>query len=293
MKKLYLLCAFFAWAMQDANSQCLPADGGQIVPFAAVYCGTPITLTVSGGNLRSNTHWAWYSDACGGTLIGTGNSITVSPSTQTTYYIRGEGGGCTSVCRPGTATIQSPGLGSIIQTSLGVERCGTGLALISAKSDIGDINWFDSPTSTFIRATGETYNAPGNAVGTNTYYVEVNNGGCISSSRTAVSFNVKEVPTWSSFGSSAICPGGQATVNLVAAANSTFTGWYDAPTGGNLVSSSGVFTTPPLNTLTTYYGQLVHTNACTLDVTWTPTIRSVPVFSSSTPAERCGPGSVS
>jgi subtilisin-like proprotein convertase family protein len=62
--------------------------------------GTPVTLSVTGGNLNSATNWQWYSGSCGGTAVGTGTSISVSPSTTTTYYIRGEGG-CVS---PGSCT---------------------------------------------------------------------------------------------------------------------------------------------------------------------------------------------
>ncbi len=54
--------------------------------------GSPITLNVIGGSLNGASAWRWYTGSCGGTLVGTGNSITVSPGTTTTYYVRGEGG---------------------------------------------------------------------------------------------------------------------------------------------------------------------------------------------------------
>src|SRR5690606_25315023 len=38
------------------------------------------------------TTWNWYSGSCGGTPVGTGTSINVSPSVNTTYFVRGEGG---------------------------------------------------------------------------------------------------------------------------------------------------------------------------------------------------------
>ena len=44
------------------------------------------------GNLNSATNWYWYEDSCGGTLIDSGQLITVSPMTTTTYFMRGEGG---------------------------------------------------------------------------------------------------------------------------------------------------------------------------------------------------------
>lgn len=67
--------------------------------------GAPVTLNVSGGNLNSATNWQWYSGSCGGTAVGTGTSITVSPASTTTYYIRGEGGCVTpGVCTSFTVT---------------------------------------------------------------------------------------------------------------------------------------------------------------------------------------------
>lgn len=54
--------------------------------------GSPITLNILSGNLNGAADWKWYSGSCGGTLVGTGTSITVSPVATTTYFARGEGG---------------------------------------------------------------------------------------------------------------------------------------------------------------------------------------------------------
>ena len=64
--------------------------------------GTSTTLSIANGNLNTATEWKWYTGSCGGTLIGSGNSITANPSVATTYYVRGEGGcsapaGCASI----------------------------------------------------------------------------------------------------------------------------------------------------------------------------------------------------
>lgn len=64
--------------------------------------GESTTLSQVGGTLNDATAWTWYSGSCGGTLVGTGASIAVSPTTTTTYFVRGEGGcvtpgGCQSI----------------------------------------------------------------------------------------------------------------------------------------------------------------------------------------------------
>ena len=55
--------------------------------------GGNTTLNIS-GNLNDALAWYVYTDSCGGTLVGTtsANAFIVSPTVNTTYYIRGEGG---------------------------------------------------------------------------------------------------------------------------------------------------------------------------------------------------------
>jgi photosystem II stability/assembly factor-like uncharacterized protein len=57
-----------------------------------VCSGESVTLSIVSGNLNSATSWEWYAGSCGGTPAGSGPSINVSPSSTTTWYVRGEGG---------------------------------------------------------------------------------------------------------------------------------------------------------------------------------------------------------
>ncbi|MBK7389736.1 MAG: hypothetical protein IPI23_11910 [Bacteroidetes bacterium] len=47
--------------------------------------GTVVNLTVNGGTPGPNGIYKIYADSCGGTLIGTGTTTTVSPSKTTIY----------------------------------------------------------------------------------------------------------------------------------------------------------------------------------------------------------------
>jgi len=67
--------------------------------------GELISLSVQGGTLGTNAQYRWYSSSCGGTLVGNGPSITVSPSTTTTYYVRIEGDCNATACAAVTVTI--------------------------------------------------------------------------------------------------------------------------------------------------------------------------------------------
>lgn len=51
--------------------------------------GNSTTLTATGGSAGSGCTYQWYAGGCGsGSVLGTGESITVSPTTATTYYVR-------------------------------------------------------------------------------------------------------------------------------------------------------------------------------------------------------------
>jgi hypothetical protein len=69
--------------------------------------GTPVTLSIQGGNLGTSAVWKWYTSSCGGTLVGNGPSISVSPSLTTTYYVRAEGTCNTTNCQSVTITVNT------------------------------------------------------------------------------------------------------------------------------------------------------------------------------------------
>jgi hypothetical protein len=61
------------------------------------------------GTITAGASWKWYSGSCGGTWVGTGASITVTPSATTTYFVRAEGGNCgTSSCVSTTVSVSIP-----------------------------------------------------------------------------------------------------------------------------------------------------------------------------------------
>ena len=79
-----------------------------VVGTTAISCGGSTTLTVAGGNAGYGATAKWYTGSCGGTLVGSGNSVLVSPSSTTTYYVRYEGGACPATsCAAVTVTVGS------------------------------------------------------------------------------------------------------------------------------------------------------------------------------------------
>ena len=85
-------------------------DAPTIAATSNTVCnGSSTTLSIASGNLNTATAWKWYTGNCGGTLVGTGTSITVNPLVATTYYVRGEGG-CSA---PGACASITINIGSV------------------------------------------------------------------------------------------------------------------------------------------------------------------------------------
>ncbi|PCH98282.1 MAG: hypothetical protein COB85_01855 [Bacteroidetes bacterium] len=84
-----------SWGLEICTTlppACIDPDVPTVVTTMDTVCeGNSVTLTAS-GSLNSATVWQWYTGSCGGTSIGSGNSIVVSPTANTIYYLRGEGG---------------------------------------------------------------------------------------------------------------------------------------------------------------------------------------------------------
>ena len=58
--------------------------------------GGSATLSIVGGHLGIGAQWRWYEGSCGGSSIGTGASLAVTPASTTMYYARATGGSCGS-----------------------------------------------------------------------------------------------------------------------------------------------------------------------------------------------------
>ncbi|MBP6412131.1 MAG: HYR domain-containing protein [Bacteroidia bacterium] len=82
----------------------------QITGTTSICIGGATTLTVTGGNPGTGGSTQWFSGSCGGTLLGTGNSISVSPLVTTTYFVRYTGPCGTTVCISVTVNVNpTPG----------------------------------------------------------------------------------------------------------------------------------------------------------------------------------------
>lgn len=227
----------------------------------------------------------WYDSASGGSVLGTGTSFTTpSINTTTTFYVEAVNGSCISVRVPVVATVNTtPSITSTTDAAV----CGNVGATLTATSSAGTIYWYTVASGGFAFATGTSIPVSGASF---TYYVEAISNGCVSN-RVAVNYTNNPIPTITSVTPASRCDAG--TVTLGATTDIGTVNWYDAPTGGNLVGTGTSFTTPVLTSTTTYYVESSSASCTTVTRTSvTATVNEQPVITSTTPASRCGDGSV-
>ena len=103
------------------------------------------TLNVSGGSLGTGASYRWYSGSCGGTLVGTGNSITVSPAANTTYFVRAEGSCNTTTCASTVVTVNTASTAPTIVGVPGTVCPNTNITLTASGGTVGtgsNIFWY-------------------------------------------------------------------------------------------------------------------------------------------------------
>ena len=227
----------------------------------------------------------WYSSASGGSVLGSGNSFTTpSISTTTTFYVEAVNGSCTSVRVPVVATVNTT---PTITSTTDATVCGQGGGTLFATASAGTVYWYNVASGGSAITIGTSLSVSG---GSGTFYAEAVNNGCVSV-RVAVNYTYIPIPQITVVGSASRC--GNGSVTLTTNSDSGTINWYDAPVGGNLVATGTSFTTPSLSSTTSYYVEAANGTCISASRTAiTATINAIPVITSTTPASRCGDGSV-
>jgi gliding motility-associated-like protein len=192
----------------------------------------------------------WYNVPFGGTPLISSPDYTTPPLFATTiYYVETSLNQCESPRTKVVVTV-SP-LPQTPSAQSDTICYGTSASLTGAKIPTGTYQWYDAAVGGNLLATGTTFNTP---VLTNstTYYVQGNNGGCVSP-RAPVDVIVKQQLPVPSVSGAIICPGSVAT--LTATGPGGIYSWYNAAAGGNILATGTSFTTPQLKATTTYYVQ--------------------------------------
>ena len=128
--------------------------------------GNSTTLSITNANLNDATDWKWYTGNCGGTFIGSGSSIIVSPSQNTTYYVRSEGGcagagNCGSISIvvnntiPVITAVTAPLAPVPVNTSINLSVSTNSNTIASAK-----IKWSDGSADQIVNNPSANFTVP-------------------------------------------------------------------------------------------------------------------------------------
>lgn len=230
-------------------------------PVTATVTKAPPTPTASNVTICSGTSaqlhasassgvFDWFTARTGGSSLISSPDYTTPPLTATTtYYVQTSINDCSSPRVPVTVTVSAPPDAPLAQTD---SICYNSSATLTASATpSGTYQWYDAPINGTLLATGNTYTTP---VLTNStaYFVQAVNGSCVTT-RTQINVIVKPQLTAPSTSGAIICYG--ASAKLITKYRGGTYQWYTAATGGTLLATDTVYTTPPLTNTTTYYVQ--------------------------------------
>jgi len=220
--------------------------------------GQSTTLTVGGGSLGTGATWEWYTGSCGGTAVGTGNAISVTPSANTTYFVRAEGSCGNSNC---ATTMITVGVGAADPTSATVINnniCPGDVSQIFVTGGVLPTGytwvWYTGACGAIPVGVGDTISVTPTA--DETYYVRAT-GTCGNTNCTSVTVNVQSgsLPASGILATGTdVCPGGSTTLNVIG--GNLITGaqwtWYEGSCGGTSIGTGIQLLVTPSSS-TTYY----------------------------------------
>ena len=259
-----------------------------------VCSGSSTLLSLAGGGGGTGETIKWYTGSCGGTAVGTGNGLSVNPTTTTTYYGRYEDGGpCNFVtaCASVTVTVDPPSVGGTA-TATASTVCSGSDTTITLTGNTGAIQWYSSPDCAswvpISGATSPTLNT-GPLTTTTCFVATSTSGNCsyaISSLATVTVNAIPSTPVASNGGP--VCVG--QTLYLFASTVSAATYFWTGP--NNFTSS---VQNPTISGATTAaagtYSCYVTVNGCTSAAGTTyATVNAVPAAPTTDGASICGSG---
>jgi hypothetical protein len=213
----------------------------------------------------------WYSVPSGGVSLISSPDFTTPPLTSTTtYYVEVSLNGCISLRTPVVVTVNPI---PVAPTAPTATTCSGNAAILTATAPGGTYEWFATPTSTTVLATGSSFTTPVlNSAAV--YYVQATVSGC-TSPRTAVNIIVNPSLAAPTAPGVSICSGNNATITAIGPGGNYE--WYDTLTGGSLLGSGASYTTPVLTATTNYYVQTTIGGCTSTRTTVTVSVKPLPV----------------
>jgi gliding motility-associated-like protein len=211
-----------------------------------ICAGASATLSVVGGTLSGGSNWEWFTGSCGGTLVGTGVSITVTPGSTTIYYVRASTGSTcpASTCMSGTVTVNLVPVISATPTSQALCSGEISAVVLSSLPTGSTFNWtvvqagVNGATAGTGNSIAQSLTCNGTTSGTVTYTITPTLGICTGNPINVV-ITVNPVPAVLATPSTAtICSGETTAIALSSISGTTFS-WTVVQTGV-LGASNGI-----------------------------------------------------
>ncbi|WP_370637867.1 T9SS sorting signal type C domain-containing protein [Flavobacterium wongokense] len=230
--------------------------------------GNSTTLTVSGGAAGTGATVQWFTGSCGGTSAGTGNSITVSPSSNTTYYVRYSGTCNTTTCASQLVTVNTPSVAptGITGTTTICNGNSTTLTISGGTSGTGaSVQWFTGSCGGTSAGTGNSITV---SPSTNTTYYVRYSGSCNTTACASqlVTVNTPSVAPTGIAGTTTICNGNSTTLTVSGgtAGTGATAEWFTGSCGGTSAGTGNSITVSPSSNTTYYvrYNGTCNTTAC-------------------------------
>lgn len=258
-----------------------------VAPSTTEICGSGTASFTATTTTVTNPVFTWYSNATLTNVAFVGANFATSTLTANqTYYVtvKGDNRCETPVAdaRVVTVTIKQRALASDINIGGNTTICVNGTTTLTASSTTVTnpiFTWYSNAALTTVVNVGPGFTTPSLAAN-QTYYVTVKGDNrCENSVGTAASITVSVAtapvaPTVATTGTT-ICANNATvlTVNNVQA--NTIYEWYNSANNGTLLFTGSSFTTPVLNSNTTYYVQAVAISGCTTASTRTAVLVTV------------------
>ena len=235
--------AITIYTVTGSNGTCSSSKTLTITPIPST-----VTISVSNGTVCLGNSFTISPTGATNYTYSSGSSV-VSPTATSVYTVTGEAGTCsqTKTLSVLVNTVAIPAFTG----SASISICSGNTASLTATSP-GPISWFASPTGTTALTTGTVYTTP-TLTSNTSYYISTTSNGC-ESARAVKTVTVKPIPaapidmTVSQGGSLNICSGQSTTIYT-----DNYDNWFTVPTGGSIINSGTQYSTPNLNSNTTYY----------------------------------------
>lgn len=223
-----------------------------------VCVGDSTYIAPIGGSLGTGASWNYYEGSCGGTFLGTGDSLAVHPTVTTQYFIQASGDCNTTTCQSISVSTAQPSVDPISINASDTVICSGGFANLSVNGgSLGtsaDWEWYTGTCGGTPIGNGTNISVSPTS---NTSYFVRAEGYCGNTICVQLDMDVhtpSTAPTSITAGSTNICNGDSTTLTVAGGSlgNGAEWYWYTGSCGGTLVDSGTTITVNP-TVFTTYF----------------------------------------